>query len=203
MSSGNLIILSAPSGTGKTTIVGKVMPCVDAVSFSVSHTTRPPRPGEQDGVDYHFCSVEQFKSLRDDDQFLEWAEVHGNYYGTSRGAVTTMLEQGKDVLLDIDVQGARQVRAAAPEAFSIFIAPPSWPEQENRLRARGTDDDDTINLRLANAKAEMADVDDYDFVIINDELEQAAEMMRAILLAMRAMGRRDLAGLPLIIPAGE
>lgn len=200
---GNLIILSAPSGTGKTTIVKKIMPEVERLTFSISHTTRSPRAGEEDGVDYHFVSEEQFKELIAAGDFLEWAEVHGNYYGTSQQAAEEWLDQGYDVFLDIDVQGARQVRETAPEAISIFITPPSWPEQEKRLRERGTDDEETIGLRLNNAKGEMVDIDEYDFVIVNDDLEQAATMMKAVLLAMRAMSRRDISGTALLIPEGE
>ncbi len=200
---GNLIILSAPSGTGKTTIVKKIMPHMERLTFSVSHTTRPPRQGEENGIDYHFTSKEQFQELINAGGFLEWAEVHGNFYGTSQEAVDQWLDQGYDVFLDIDVQGARQVNEAAPDAISIFITPPSWPEQERRLRDRGTDSDETIALRLNNAKKEMRDIDDYDFVIVNDELEQAAEMMKSVILAMRAMSRRDTTGTPLNIPDGD
>lgn len=197
---GNLIIISAPSGTGKSTIVKKVMPAIKRLAFSVSHTSRPPRTGEMPGQDYHFVSPEEFQQLIKEDAFLEWAEVHGNFYGTSLAEVEKRLEEGFDILLDIDVQGARQVREAAPEAISIFIVPPSWEVQEQRLRARGTDPDDTIALRLANAKAEMGDIADYDFVMVNDQLDDAAQMMTAIILAMRAMSRRNSRGLPLSIP---
>jgi len=199
---GNLIIISAPSGTGKTTILKQIMARLDGLAFSVSHTTRPPRSGEEDGRDYHFVDKEGFVALRDDHGFLEWAEVHGNFYGTSRKEVADRQAMGQDVLLDIDIQGARQVRQAAPEAISIFIAPPSWQEQEKRLKGRGTDSAETIALRLANARAEMADVDFYDFVVVNDELETAARMLEAVILAMRAKTRRDHNGAPLSLPEG-
>ena len=187
---GNLIILSAPSGTGKTTILKQVMPGLGPISFSISHTTRPPRTGEVDGVDYHFVSKDDFLHQKEQGDFLEWAEVHGNFYGTSVQSVLSTQETGQDVVLDIDTQGARQVREKLPEAASIFIIPPSWKEQEQRLRGRGTDDDATINLRLNNAKQELRDIDLYDFVVVNDTIEEAATMFRAIVLSLRAKKRR-------------
>ncbi len=200
---GNLIIISAPSGTGKTTILKKIMPHLQGLTFSVSHTTRTPRTGEENGTDYHFVSKDDFLKLRDQGGFLEWAEVHGNFYGTSKQEVEGRLAEGLDVFLDIDIQGARQVRQAAPDAISIFISPPSWQEQEKRLNGRGTDSPETIQLRLANAKAEMADVDLYDFVVINDDLDSAARLLEAIILAMRAKNRRTISGAPLHLPSGQ
>lgn len=200
---GNLLIISAPSGTGKTTILKKIMPHLQGLTFSVSHTTRAPRSGEENGTDYHFISPDDFRALRDQGGFLEWAEVHGNFYGTSKKEVDARLNNGLDVFLDIDIQGARQVRQAAPEAISIFITPPSWQEQEKRLKGRDTDSDETIKLRLANAQAEMADVDLYDYVVMNDDLNTAARMLEAIILAMRAKNRRHLNGEPLDLPAGQ
>lgn len=200
---GNLIIISAPSGTGKTTILKKIMPHLNGLTFSVSHTTRAPRQGEEDGKDYHFVNTDTFLALRDQGGFLEWAEVHGNFYGTSKNEVDATLEDGHDVFLDIDIQGARQVRTAAPDAISIFVSPPSWQEQEKRLNGRGTDSPETIALRLANAKAEMADVDLYDYVVMNDDLDTAARMLEAIILAMRAKNRRDVSGAPLNVPEGQ
>lgn len=200
---GNLIIISAPSGTGKTTILKKIMPHLQGLTFSVSHTTRTPRTGEENGTDYHFVSKDDFLKLRDQGGFLEWAEVHGNFYGTSKQEVEGRLAEGLDVFLDIDIQGARQVRQAAPDAISIFISPPSWQEQEKRLNGRGTDSPETIQLRLANAKAEMADVDLYDFVVINDDLDSAARLLEAIILAMRAKNRRTISGKPLHLPSGQ
>ncbi|MEN8257674.1 MAG: guanylate kinase [Thermodesulfobacteriota bacterium] len=200
---GNLVIISAPSGTGKTTILKKIMPHLLGLTFSVSHTTRAPRAGEENGKDYHFVSKENFLSLRDQGGFLEWAEVHDNFYGTSKEEVNNRLDDGLDVFLDIDIQGARQVRQAAPDVISIFISPPSWQEQEKRLIGRGTDSMGTIQLRLANAKAEMADVGLYDYVVMNDDLDSAARMLEAIILAMRARNRRSLSGIPLTLPAGQ
>ncbi len=187
---GNIIILSAPSGTGKTTILKKVMPELGPIRFSISHTTRAARTGEENGVDYHFVDQEEFLRLRDQGDFIEWAEVHGNYYGTSMQSVLQLQGQGQDVVLDIDIQGARQVRDKLPEAASIFIIPPSWEEQGKRLRGRGTDDDATIQLRLTNAKNELRDIDLYDFVVVNDTIDDAAMMFKAIILALRAKQRR-------------
>ena len=145
---GDLFVISAPSGAGKSTLCHRLMEETPGVAFSVSHTTRAPRKGEVDGVDYHFVSKEQFMHMVEQEEFLEWAEVHGNCYGTSRSAVTAMLENGQDVLLDIDVQGAMQVRDVFPESVLIFILPPSLQVLERRLRNRGTDTEETIRLRL-------------------------------------------------------
>jgi guanylate kinase len=198
---GNLIIISAPSGTGKTTILKRLFAGVTGVTFSVSHTTRRPRTGEQDGVDYYFADQETFRRMRVDNEFLEWAEVHGNFYGTSRREVNRHLDKGLDVILDIDVQGARQVRdAAGGECLSIFIVPPSWEEQERRLTGRGTDSPETIRLRLQNARKEMQDAGLYDYLIVNDTVEQAVDTLRAIIIAQRSRMRRNRDGLPLVLP---
>ncbi|MDA3970174.1 MAG: guanylate kinase [Desulfobulbaceae bacterium] len=196
---GNIIILSAPSGTGKTTILKRVMPELGPISFSISHTTRDPRVGEQNNVDYHFVSEEEFLQRKDQGDFIEWAKVHGNYYGTSVQAVLQLQEQGQDVVLDIDTQGARQVREKLPESSSIFIIPPSWEEQEKRLRGRGTDDEETIHLRLANAQKELCDIDLFDFVVVNDTLDDAAMMFKAIILTLRAKQRRLANGNPITL----
>ncbi len=187
---GNIIILSAPSGTGKTTILKKIMPELGPISFSISHTTREPRTGEENGVDYHFVTTNEFLRLKDQGDFIEWAEVHGNYYGTSIQSVLRLQSEGQDVVLDIDIQGAQQVRDKLPESSSIFIIPPSWEEQERRLRTRGTDDNETITLRLNNAKQELRDIDLYDFVVVNDTIDEAADMLKAIILSLRAQQRR-------------
>lgn len=200
MSRGTLFVISAPSGTGKTTILKEVMASIGGLSFSVSHTTRAPRTGEQDGVDYHFVDRDRFLAMRDQDAFLEWAEVHGNFYGTSREAVAATLADGIDIILDIDVQGCRQVRAAADEAVSLFVVPPSWQELERRLTGRGTDSEETIRLRLANARQEMVDLAHYDYVVVNDDLAQAVATMGAIIHAERSRHRRDLNGAPMTIP---
>jgi guanylate kinase len=194
---GNIIILSAPSGTGKTTILKKIMPELGPAAFSISHTTRSPRTGEQDGIDYHFVSKKEFLRLKDQGDFIEWAEVHGNYYGTSVQSVLQLQDKGQDVILDIDIQGARQVREKLPESSSVFIIPPSWEEQERRLRGRGTDNEETIKLRLANAKKELSAIDLYDYVIVNDTIDDAAAMFKAVILSLRAGQRRLANGQPI------
>lgn len=198
---GTLLIISAPSGTGKTTILKKMMKELKGTVFSVSHTTRAPRDREQNGIDYHFIDKQTFESMQKHNDFLEWAEVHGNFYGTSKTEVLRQLESGMDVILDIDVQGARQVREAADLVCkSIFILPPSWEEQEHRLRKRGTDSSETIQLRLANARKETTDVQMYDYLITNDNLDNAVDVLRSIIIAERSRHRRDHNGQPLTLP---
>lgn len=189
MSRGSLFIVSAPSGAGKTTILQRLLAELPALRFSVSHTTRSPRSGERQDRDYHFVSRQQFEAMREGNIFLEWAEVHGNLYGTSRSAVEETLAEGVDVILDIDVQGARQV-AAKIESVSIFIAPPSREELRRRLALRGTDTEQTIDLRLENAGKEMEAATAYRHVVVNDSLEEAVDMCRAVVLATRSAGRR-------------
>ncbi len=204
MNRGNLFVISAPSGAGKTTILRELFARVSNLAFSVSHTTRPPRAGEKNGRDYHFVSREEFMAMREQGAFLEWAEVHGNLYGTSRKAVEEELGKGIDIFLDIDVQGARQIRAmTGSKAIFLFIAPPSWQELEKRLRGRGTDQEETIRLRLNNARKEMEDAALYDYLVINDRLEEATQMLTAVILAERCRARRDAAGLPIELAALE
>jgi len=201
MSTGNLFIISAPSGAGKTTILREVL-TLPGIDFSVSHTTRAPRPGEVNGRDYFFVTVDEFDALREQNAFLEWAEVHGNRYGTSRDAVQERLDRGHDVVLDIDVQGAAQLREKKYVAASyIFIAPPSLAELRRRLSGRGTEKEETVNLRIANARREMEQMPSYDFVVINDDLQEAVESVRAIVIAKRLAGGRTLRGEP--IPVRE
>ncbi len=197
---GQLFILSAPSGAGKTTILKKVMAQVTGLSFSVSHTTRSPRSGELNGVDYHFVSEAEFQEMRAQDLFLEWAEVHGNFYGTSGPAVMQQLDQGQDVILDIDVQGAEIIRKSKTvAAVSVFVAPPSLVELEKRLRGRGTDSSETIELRLQNAAREMNAASGYDYLVINDELEQAVATLQAVIIAERSRGHRLPTGEPIML----
>lgn len=198
MYKGNLLIISAPSGTGKTTILKKVMASTEGVGFSVSHTTRLPRTGELEGKDYYFVSDITFDAMRDQNGFWEWAEVHGNLYGTSKAAIDNLIKEGKDVILDIDVQGARQIREKiGKEAVFIFIAPPSLEVLQQRLTNRGTDAESVIKTRLQNARQEMADLGQYDYVIVNDVVENAVEVLRAIIIAERSRKRRSAAGTPL------
>jgi len=198
---GKLFILSAPSGAGKTTILKKVMADLPGLAFSVSHTTRPPRPGEEDGADYHFVSRQQFEIMREEGHFWEWAEVHGNLYGTSRTAVLAQLASGLDVILDIDVQGAAMLRQCGDvqAASFLFIAPPSLHALEQRLRGRQTESEESIVLRLHNAKNEMLTVAFYDYLIVNDALEQAIDTLRAIIIAERSRGHRLPTGQPINI----
>lgn len=202
MSGGQLFVVSAPSGAGKTTVLKAVLSTLPAVGFSVSHTTRPPRPGEVEGRDYFFVSSDEFSRRRQRGDFLEWAEVHGNLYGTSRQAVTDRLAQGQDCVLDIDVQGARQLREHRDlNPVFVFIAPPSLTELERRLTGRQTESAATLALRLANARTELAALDLYDYVIVNDDLSQAQTLLAALILERRARGRRGYDGRPLALEA--
>ena len=183
--SGNLYVVAAPSGAGKTTLVRMLLAEEGGVHLSVSFTTRAPRPGEQDGREYHFVSVDRFRGMIAGDEFLEWAEVHGNFYGTSKKWIGEQLAAGHDVLLEIDWQGAQQVRKLFPAAIGIFILPPSMDELSRRLTGRGTDAADVIERRLAAAEAEMRHVGEFDYAIINDQLDQALQDMRAIVRSSR------------------
>jgi len=186
---GALYIVSSPSGGGKTTLLRQVMEELRRdgrdVYFSVSHTTRPPRAGERDGADYHFVERAAFEAMVERKEFLEYAFVHGNYYGTARSEVEARLARGCDVFLDIDVQGASQVRRSMEQAVRIFIMPPSFAELERRLRERRQDSPDTIALRLRNALKEMREFENFDYVIINDRLETAVEALRTVVAAAR------------------
>ncbi len=192
MSRGNLFVISAPSGAGKSTLLKRLLAEVPNLAFSVSHTTRAPRPGESNGREYHFVDRPTFARMRDDQAFLEWAEVHGNLYGTSRAAIEAQQAKGLDVFLDIDVQGARQLRDCGhPGAIFLFIAPPSWAELEKRLRGRGTDPEETVQLRLNNARREMEEAERYDYLVVNDQLDEAVEVLRAVIIAERCKARRN------------
>lgn len=186
---GELFIVSAPSGAGKTTILKRVLQDLDNLMFSVSHTTRPPRPGEVDGVDYHFVDYEVFHSLVRENAFLEWTTVHNHYYGTSRKVVEDALAQGIDVILDIDVQGARALRKNYEKGVYVFIVPPGLDELERRLMRRGTETGEAIEIRLRNAREEIRALDEYDYIIVNDILDQATRSLEAVILSQRA--RRD------------
>jgi len=186
---GELFILSAPSGTGKTTLIHSMMEGglagFGGLAFSVSHTTRAPRSGEIDGRDYHFVDHAAFQGMIAGDRFLEWAEVHNNYYGTSKDEVFPRLEQGIDVLMDIDVQGAERVLGRYPEAHSIFIMPPSYEVLESRLRRRALDSEQEIARRLAVSLWEIRRYDRYRYVIINDDARRASDVLAAIILEKR------------------
>ncbi|MBP9799895.1 MAG: guanylate kinase [Sterolibacterium sp.] len=183
--SGTLFIISAPSGAGKTTLVRELLNRDPRIHLSVSHTTRQPRPGEVTGRDYHFVGIDEFLAMRDRHEFLESAEVHGNFYGTSRLWLEQQLSAGHDVLLEIDWQGAQQVRRVFHDAIGIFLLPPSLAELEARLRGRGTDSDETIARRQLAALTEMRHVDEYEYVIINKDLQPAIEDLQAAVHASR------------------
>ncbi len=189
-SRGDLFIVSSPSGAGKTTLIRRVLADrrlpAGSLHFSVSHTTREPRTGEMDGREYHFVTEDAFRAIQSVDGFLEWASVHGHFYGTSRQEVEPRLSDGIDVLLDIDVQGARQVRSRIPDVAKIFVFPPSRAVLEARLRARGSDSEAEVSRRLSVAAAEMSEFGEYDYAIINDDLEAAVDELRSILVARRA-----------------
>lgn len=183
--SGHLFIISAPSGAGKTTLVKHLLENDPAIRVSVSHTTRVPRAGERDGIEYHFIPVEEFLEKTRRGDFLEWAQVHGNYYGTARATIDAALRAGQDVLLEIDWQGAQQVRRSFAEAIGIFLLPPSIEALEQRLRGRATDSAATIARRLAAAREELRHVGEFDYVIINDDLQRALHDLLAVLRAAR------------------
>ncbi|MCK4426053.1 MAG: guanylate kinase [Deltaproteobacteria bacterium] len=193
MEQGNLFIISAPSGAGKTTLCRRLLEQISGISFSISYTTRNHREGEFDGIDYHFVTQERFEEMVSADSFLEWARVYDNFYGTSKSEVLSRLEMGEDVLLDIDVQGARQVRRLFPEAILIFLLPPSWSVLKARLRDRGSEDSSRLKLRMANAKSELEAMHEYDFVVINDDLSKATEDLKSIVIAHRCRTPRILA----------
>jgi guanylate kinase len=181
----SLLVVSAPSGTGKSTILARMLAGLAGIRFSVSHTTRPPREGERDGVQYHFADRNSFEEMVRRERFLEWAEVHGNLYGTSLAEYERARSDGVDLLLDLDLQGARQVRRSHPDAVSVFILPPSYADLEGRLRGRGADSEAAIRRRLGRALAEARHFDEYDHVLINEDLDACAEQLRCIVLAAR------------------
>lgn len=182
---GSLIIVSGPSGAGKSAIASSVLAILPGLSFSVSHTTRPPRGNERDGVEYRFVGKSDFEELVRGDRFLEWAQVYGNYYGTSRDGVEQALHRGTDVLLDIDVQGAATVRSKRPEAVSVFIMPPSYRVLRERLENRRLDKDYVIEQRLRIAHREISQYRSYDYLIINDDFDSSVEELKAIILGTR------------------
>lgn len=182
---GTLYILSAPSGAGKTSLVKALLQQDADVVVSVSHTTRDMRPGEQDGVDYNFVTMDAFNALIEQGQFLEYAEVFGNKYGTSQQWVRDQLEAGRDVILEIDWQGAEQVRRLMPEAVTVFILPPSRAALRERLNARGQDSEEIIDGRMAEAISEMSHYPEYDYLLINDDFAQALDELASLFKARR------------------
>lgn len=182
---GGIIVISAPSGAGKTTLLARLVRSVPGLRFSVSHTTRRPRPGEVEGREYFFVSRRAFGGMVKRREFVEWAEVHGHLYGTSWKALRQAQAGGDDILLDIDVQGHRQVRRRLPEAVSVFVLPPSFREMERRLRRRHSDDALEIERRLSDARREVQRWPEYDFLIVNDALRSADRALRSVVMAAR------------------
>jgi guanylate kinase len=180
-----VFIISAPSGSGKSTLVEQVRQIVPNLDFSISYTTRSPRGNERDGQEYHFVSREGFQEMVRRDEFLEYADVFGNYYGTAKNVLRQAEEQGKDLLLDIDVQGAEQIKGKLPSAQSIFILPPDRRTLESRLRKRSLDAEGVIQRRLVTASREIENYEKYDYILVNDRLEESVEALMAILLAER------------------
>ena len=182
---GTLYVFSAPSGAGKTSLVKALLEKTEAIGVSVSHTTRDPRPGEENGKDYNFVSQDEFKSLIDQNAFLEHAQVFDNFYGTSQIWVESELAAGRDVILEIDWQGAQQIRQQMPDTVTVFILPPSREELHSRLTGRGQDSEETIERRMRDAVSEMSHYNEFDYIIINDDFEQALEQLRSVVLARR------------------
>lgn len=182
---GNLFIISAPSGTGKTTLLKELQLRFPEIRFSVSFTTREPRKGEVHGRDYFFIPKDEFLRGIKEGRFIEWACVHGNYYGTDGAVIEEWLSNGLEVILDIDVQGARTIKCQYPFASTIFILPPSWEELERRLRSRGTDSEEVIRRRLNNASREISEAFWYDYIVINDEIPRAVDELTTIITSFR------------------
>ena len=187
---GLLLILSGPSGVGKGAVGALLLADNPNLVYSVSTTTRTPRPGERHGANYYFVSREQFTAAIREGDFLEWAEVYGNYYGTRRSAVLENLRQGKDLILEIDTQGARQIKTACPSSISIFIKPPSLAELERRIVSRGSENAESLARRLSAAKEEMSRAGEYDYVVVNDEVERAAKEIESIIRAEKTFKPR-------------
>lgn len=189
---GLIIVLSAPSGTGKSAVLGKALELVPNLSMTVSATTRPARAGETDGEDYHFLSREEFERHIEKDDFVEFAMVHGNLYGTLRSELDKLIKSGNDVVLELDVQGMRNIKRYTQEMVSIFLMPPSIEELANRLRKRATESEAALNLRLRNAEAEIAARGEFDYVVVNEKVSDAAADLRAILRAEHCRAHRQL-----------
>jgi guanylate kinase len=196
---GNLFIITSPSGGGKGTLIREVLRTTANVGYSVSFTTRGKRAGEEHGRDYFFVSREEFEKLVAEDAFLEYALVHGNYYGTSRAQVESELNLGRDIILEIDVQGAETVKRLMPEAIGIFILPPSFEVLKQRLTARQTESEDDLRLRLENSRREVQRYNEFDYVVINDEIFKASQNLQAIFLAERQKRRRQSENIKKII----
>lgn len=185
-----LVVLSGPSGAGKGTLCRALLLAMPGLRYSVSATTRPPRPGEVEGENYFFVRPDRFREMREAGEFLEWAEVYGHCYGTPRRAVEEMLARGEDVILEIDIQGALQVKRIFPQGVYIFVAPPSLEELARRITGRGADSPEAIARRLASAGEELTHVSQYDYVVVNDRVEDAVAKLRAIIVAEKCRSFR-------------
>jgi guanylate kinase len=200
---GNLFIISSPSGGGKGTLIREVLRIVPNIGYSISFTTRKIRVGEEHGKHYFFVGREEFENLIERGEFLEYAEVHGNFYGTSKSQVEKMTREGVDVILEIDVQGADSIRAKMPKAVSIFILPPSFEVLKARLVKRQTESDEELSLRLKNSRGEVEDYEDFDYVIINDEVEKATNDLKTAILAERLRKDRQIEKIETILETFE
>ncbi len=184
---GKLFVVSGPSGSGKTTIVKRLLERVEGLIFSISYTTRRPRPGEEDGIDYFFVDRDRFMELVDEGEVVEWAEVHGELYGTSRSFIEKSLKKGLDVVLDIDTQGAKTLMKKGFFPITIFILPPSWEELVRRVKERGTEDEESLSIRLENARKEIGDLVFYKYLVVNEDLENAVDELKYIIKSERNM----------------
>ena len=195
---GSLFVFSAPSGTGKTTLAKRLCDEIEGLAHSVSYTTRPPREGEIEGVHYHFTNITDFKDMIEQGDFIEWAIVHNNYYGTSRQKIEERLQKGLDTILDIDTQGAAEIKRLLPHSVLIFIMPPSMEELKRRLYNRGTDSEDTIKNRLLRSESEIRQCVHYDYIVVNDDFEQALKDLKCIIRAERRRTARVLGSLEMM-----
>lgn len=190
--SGTLFVISAPSGGGKSTIAAAVRQRVNGLGYSISHTTRKPRRGEQDGVDYHFVDESAFTKMIDEGAFLEWATVYDHLYGTSLSGIRDLMASGRDILLDVDVQGGRNIKSRFPESVLIFLVPPSLKVLEQRLRNRGTDDETVIRGRMEQAADDIRNCTWYDYIVVNDKLQTAIDETQSIVISERCLTERQL-----------
>ncbi len=193
--SGQLFVISAPSGTGKSTVAMAVRQRVPGLGYSISHTTRKPRGDERDGVDYHFVDDETFTKMIDEGAFVEWAKVYDNFYGTSSSGLKDLTASGLDVLMDVDIQGGRNIKNRFPDSVLIFLLPPSLEELERRLRKRGTDDEAVIRARMESAADDIKNCVWYDYIIVNDKLETAIDEAQSIIVSERCLTERQLPGI--------
>lgn len=199
----SVFIISAPSGSGKTTLIDLLLSENPSLLFSISHTTRPPRPGERDGVEYFFVNEKQFEQMIREDRFLEWAEVHGHFYGTSREMLNQAEQDNRDLILDIDVQGAALVRQKMPEAISIFILSPSYSALKTRLLSRQKDSQEVMLKRLENARKEILRYSEFDYIIINDNLQSASKSLSSIIHSSNSLREKQIERIESILKSFE